>query len=203
MSTEATVIHIVDDDAAMRDSLSFLLDVSGFRTRAYASAEALLEQAGDLQSGCILTDVRMPGMNGLDLVRKVRELGLPHPVVVMTGHGDVPLAVEAMKAGARDFIEKPFSDEFLLRALRSACETPAESEAVEAARQEAQSKIAALSPRERDVLLGVVAGKANKVIAFELDISPRTVEVYRANLMSKTGARNMSDLMRLALAAGL
>ncbi len=203
MSSEATVIHIVDDDAAMRDSLSFLLDVSGFRTRAYASAEALLEQAGDLQSGCILTDVRMPGMNGLELVRKVRELGLPHPVVVMTGHGDVPLAVEAMKAGARDFIEKPFSDEFLLRALRSACETPAESEAVEAARQEAQSKIAALSPRERDVLLGVVAGKANKVIAFELDISPRTVEVYRANLMSKTGARNMSDLMRLALAAGL
>jgi len=203
MSSETTVIHIVDDDAAMRDSLSFLLDVSGFRTRAYASAEALLEQAGDLQSGCILTDVRMPGMNGLDLVRKVRELGLPHPVVVMTGHGDVPLAVEAMKAGARDFIEKPFSDEFLLRALRSACETPAESEAVEAARQEAQSKIAALSPRERDVLLGVVAGKANKVIAFELDISPRTVEVYRANLMSKTGARNMSDLMRLALAAGL
>ena len=203
MAGEMPVVHVIDDDEAMRDSLGFLLDIEGFTTRLYPSAEAFLEGIAELQGGCILTDVRMPGMSGLDLVRKVRELGVTAPVVVMTGHGDVPLAVEAMKAGARDFIEKPFSDEVLLRALRAACESRGEEEFADAARLDAESKLSALSPRERDVLLGVVAGKANKVIAFELDISPRTVEVYRANLMTKTGARNMSDLMRLALAAGL
>lgn len=203
MAGETPVVHVIDDDEAMRDSLSFLLDIEGFTTRLYASAEVFLEQVEALESGCILTDVRMPGMSGLDLVRRVRELGLTHPVVVMTGHGDVPLAVEAMKSGARDFIEKPFSDEVLLRVLRAACEPREERDVADAAKLEAETKLAALSPRERDVLLGVVAGKANKVIAFELDISPRTVEVYRANLMTKTGARNMSDLMRLALAAGL
>ncbi|MFZ5670737.1 MAG: response regulator FixJ [Pseudomonadota bacterium] len=203
MSNETTVVHVIDDDAAMRDSLGFLLDVEGFATRLYPSAEAFLAVGAAAEPGCIITDVRMPGMSGIELVRRIRDLGLAHPVVVMTGHGDVPLAVEAMKAGARDFIEKPFSDETLLRALKVACESHDPDVASEAARREAETRLAVLSPRERDVLMGVVSGKANKVIAHELQISPRTVEVYRANLMSKTGARNMSDLMRLALAAGL
>lgn len=197
------VVHVIDDDEAMRDSLAFLLDIEGFATRLYPSAEAFLAGGAEVGPGCIVTDVRMPGMSGIELVRRIREMGLTNPIVVMTGHGDVPLAVEAMKAGARDFIEKPFSDEVLLRALRSACEPQDPDQAVDAARREAEARLADLSPRERDVLMGVVAGKANKIIAHELQISPRTVEVYRANLMSKTGARNMSDLMRLALAAGL
>lgn len=203
MATDGRFVHVIDDDEAMRDSLGFLLDIEGFTTRLYASAEAFLEAAGDLEPGCIITDVRMPGLSGLDLVRRVRQLGLTHPIVVMTGHGDVPLAVEAMKAGAQDFIEKPFSDEVLLRALRSAREALPAGAADEAARRDAEERLARLSPREHDVLLGVVAGKANKVIAHELSISPRTVEVYRANLMTKTGVRTVSDLMRLALAAGL
>lgn len=203
MSSEPTFIHVIDDDEAMRDSLGFLLDVAGFSVRVFASAEVFLEALDDLPPGCIITDVRMPGMSGLDLVRRIREMNLDHPVVVMTGHGDVPLAVEAMKSGARDFIEKPFSDDVLLAAIRSATAAPDTPAVAESARKEAVQRLEGLSPRERDVLMGVVAGKANKVIAFELEISPRTVEVYRANLMSKTGARNLSDLMRLALAAGL
>ena len=203
MSSETPIVHVIDDDDAMRDSLAFLLGVEGFSTRLYPSAEAFLKGAGSVAAGCIVTDVRMPGMSGLDLVRRIQDLGRGWPVIVMTGHGDVPLAVEAMKAGARDFIEKPFSDETLLRSIRAAMEPVDPDGFADAARQEAEQRLAALSPRERDVLMGVVAGKANKVIAHELDISPRTVEVYRANLMSKTGARTLSDLMRLALAAGL
>ena len=203
MSSETPIVHVIDDDDAMRDSLAFLLGVEGFSTRLYPSAEAFLKGAGSVAAGCIVTDVRMPGMSGPDLARRIQDLGRGWPVIVMTGHGDVPLAVEAMKAGARDFIEKPFSDETLLRSIRAAMEPVDPDGFADAARQEAEQRLAALSPRERDVLMGVVAGKANKVIAHELDISPRTVEVYRANLMSKTGARTLSDLMRLALAAGL
>jgi two-component system response regulator FixJ len=196
---EATV-HVIDDDAAMRDSLAFLLDVHGFSPRLYESAPAFLAARPDLSGGCIVTDVRMPGMTGLELIRRLKADGIDAPVVVMTGHGDVPLAVEAMKAGVIDFIEKPFSDESLLAAVRSALSHRGGGDA---AKREAEQRLSQLSPRERDVLIGVVAGKANKVIAYELDISPRTVEVYRANLMSKTAARNISELMRIALAAGL
>lgn len=194
-------VHVIDDDQAMRDSLSFLLDIQGFRALTYESADAFLDTLTDLAGGCILTDIRMPGMTGLELIRRLRADGIACPVVVMTGHGDVALAVEAMKAGAADFIEKPFSDDALLQALRTALAQ--RSQATDQARREAEQRLAQLSPRERDVLMGVVAGKANKVIAYELDISPRTVEVYRANLMSKTAARNISELMRIALAAGL
>jgi two-component system response regulator FixJ len=203
MPAENGFVHIVDDDEAMRDSLGFLLDVEGFSTRLFASAETFLTALDGLEQGCIVTDVRMPGISGIDLVRRVREQGLSNPIIVMTGHGDVALAVEAMKAGAQDFIEKPFSDDVLLRALRSARDAKLPSDGDDTARRDAEARLSLLSPREHDVLLGVVAGKSNKVIAQDLEISPRTVEVYRANLMTKTGVRSVSDLMRLALAAGL
>jgi two-component system response regulator FixJ len=195
-------VHVIDDDEAMRDSLSFLLDIQGFETRVYDSAITFLEALPSLSGGCVLTDVRMPGLSGLELIEQLRALGQDLPVVVMTGHGDVPMAVDAMKAGVIDFIEKPFADDVLLRAVRNALDRQG-AQSDDGARKEAQARMANLSPRERDVLAGVVAGKANKVIAFDLGISPRTVEIYRANLMTKTGARNMAELMRLALAAGL
>lgn len=196
------IVHVIDDDAAMRASLAFLLDVHAFDARLHESAAAFLEAAA-ADTDCVLTDIRMPEMTGLDLVRRLREEGRRSPVVVMTGHGDVGLAVEAMKAGVIDFIEKPFSDDVLIAALQNAfASIQPEIEAGDA-RRAAEARLSALSPRERDVLEGVVAGKLNKVIAFELEISPRTVEIYRANLMTKTGARTMADLMRIALAAGL
>jgi len=202
MAADKTV-HVIDDDEAMRDSLAFLLDVQGFETRLYESAAAFLAVLPDIAGGCVLTDVRMPGMSGLDLVRRLTAEKRDLPVVVMTGHGDIPMAVEAMKAGVVDFIEKPFAEDTLVRAVTAALARPAPAASPDDARLAAEQRLAALSPRERDVLIGVVAGKANKVIAHELDISPRTVEIYRANLMTKTGVRTMADLMRIALAAGL
>ena len=193
-------VHIVDDDDAMRDSLAFMLEARGLPTRTYPSASAFLDAIRPGDCGCVVTDVRMPGISGLDLVRELKGRSVSWPIIVMTGHGDIGLAVQAMKAGAVDFIEKPFSDEVLIRALNEARTLDREGGTADV---EAKALIATLSPRERDVLQGVVAGKANKVIAHELAISPRTVEIYRANLMSKTGARHISELMRIALAAGL
>jgi two-component system response regulator FixJ len=195
------LIHVIDDDAAMRDSLGFLLDVNGFEPLVYDSADAFLREATE-PLGCVVSDIRMPGINGIELVRKLKERGSACPVILITGHGDVALAVEAMKAGAVDFIEKPFDDAALLDAIRSALNAPPVVQD-DAAKKDAEARLSELSPRERDVLRGLVAGKINKVIAHDLSISPRTVEVYRANLMAKTGARTMSDLMRIALAAGL
>lgn len=196
------VVHIVDDDAALRDSLSFLLEMQGFAPRLHESADRFMAALTPNIEGCIISDVRMPGMTGVELARTLKARGVTLPIIVMTGHGDVPLAVEAMKAGVADFIEKPFSDEMILGAIRSALKS-SEADSTAVARAEALERLSGLSPREQDVLHGVIAGKANKVIAHELEISPRTVEIYRANLMSKTGARNMPELMRLALAAGL
>jgi two-component system, LuxR family, response regulator FixJ len=201
--SDKTVIHVIDDDAAMRDSLAFLLDVNGFQPQVYESADAFLKGAGVDAAKCVVSDIRMPGMTGVELVRKLKGGGSNCLVILITGHGDVALAVEAMKAGAVDFIEKPFDDETLLGAIRSALEVRSAEPEDSSARKEAEARLADLSPRERDVLQGLVAGKINKVIAHDLSISPRTVEVYRANLMAKTGARSMSELMRLALAAGL
>jgi len=201
--SDKTVIHIIDDDAAMRDSLAFLLDVNGFEPQVYESADAFLKGSTVDVARCVVSDIRLPGMTGVELVRKLKGGGSKCPVILITGHGDVALAVEAMKAGAVDFIEKPFDDEALLGAIRSALQaSPVEPDG-SSVRKEAEARLADLSPRERDVLQGLVAGKINKVIAHDLRISPRTVEVYRANLMAKTGARSMSELMRLALAAGL
>lgn len=202
MSAKPT-IHIIDDDPAMRESLAFLLDVRGFDVQVHESAVAFLGAVKNLQLGCIVTDIRMPDMNGLELVQKLKSEGIDCPVIAITGHGDVALAVESMKAGMVDFIEKPFSNDTMLRAIRSALEQAQAVEPKDKLRQDAVQRLQALSPRERDVLLGLVAGKINKVIAHELNISPRTVDIYRANLMIKTHTRNLSELMRLALAAGL
>lgn len=196
------LVHVIDDDEGLREALAFLLDVNGVEARFYASADAFLE-ALPVEEGCILTDIRMPGLTGLELVREMRSRGLDAPVIVMTGHGDVPLAVEAMKAGVIDFIEKPFDDEHLIGCIRGALAAHRASEGPDARRKSAEARLSQLSPRERDVLAGVVEGKLNKQIAFDLEISPRTVEIYRANLMAKTGARNVAELMRIALAAGL
>jgi len=196
------VIHVIDDDAAMRDSLAFLLDVNGFEPQVYESAGAFLQETSVDAVRCVISDIRMPGMTGVELVRRLKSEGSSCPVILITGHGDVALAVEAMKAGAVDFIEKPFDDSVLLGAIRAALDAHQANGNV-SSKKEAEAKLAELSPRERDVLQGLVAGKINKVIAHDLSISPRTVEVYRANLMVKTGARSMSELMRIALAAGL
>ena len=197
------VIHVVDDDAAMRDSLAFLLDVNGFAPKTYESANAFLSGAAVAAPSCVVSDIRMPGLSGIELVREMKRKGVACPVILITGHGDVALAVEAMKAGAVDFIEKPFDDQALLGAIRAALDAHSAKPGDSAAKKEAEARLADLSPRERDVLQGLVAGKINKVIAHDLNISPRTVEVYRANLMAKTGAKGMSELMRIALAAGL
>lgn len=195
-------IDIIDDDPAMRDSLAFLLDVNGYSTRAYATASEFLPHVQSVVPDCVISDIRMPGMSGLELVRKLKINRVPCPVIAITGHGDVALAVEAMKAGAADFIEKPFDDDALLSAVRIALAMKP-GEHPDAARDDAAARLTTLSPRERDVLKGLASGKINKVIAHDLGISPRTVEVYRANLMAKTGARSISELMRLALTAGL
>lgn len=196
----ARLVHVVDDDAAMRDSLTFLLESAGFRVLSYDGGPALLA-AGPLEAGCIVTDVRMPQMSGLDLVRQLKVLGVDLPVVVITGHGDIPLAVEAMKEGVADFLEKPFSDDGLLAAIRRAFQLySADADRLADARR-FKAAFDKLSARERDVLSGLVAGKPNKLIAYDLGISPRTVEIYRANLMAKTEAHSLSELVRMALVA--
>jgi len=196
------LVHVIDDDEAMRQSLQFLLDTAGYAARTYESAIQFLDHVDALEPGCIVTDVRMPEMNGLELVRRLRTRGVTLPVIVITGHGDVPLAVEAMKSGVADFLEKPFDDEQLLSAVRAALDSKVADDRNDTEKQRFETMLAGLSPREQDVLRGVVAGKPNKIIAYELGISPRTVEVYRANVMSKTGAASLSELVRMALLAG-
>lgn len=195
------VVHIIDDDEAIRDSLSFLLESASLTAVTYESAVAFLEQASHAAPGCIVTDVRMPDMSGLDLVRRLREQGVEHPVIVMTGHADVPLAVEAMKAGAVEFLEKPFDEEAILRAIRTALADGGRVREDRAEKQRLRKILDGLSPREREVLQGVLDGKLNKTIAFDLGISARTVEVYRANMMSKTGARGLSELIQMVMLA--
>lgn len=195
------VVHVIDDDVAMRDSLGFLLQVNRIAFRLFDSAQAFLAELPPAGSGCLLTDIRMPDINGLELVRRLRGEGWDDPVIVMTGHADVALAIEAMKAGVSDFIEKPFDDEVLLAALTTALETGHARRQADQAAHEAQRMIASLSPRERDVLNGLVEGHANKTIAIDLGISPRTVEIYRANVMTKLRARSLSEVVRKALLA--
>ena len=197
------VVHVIDDDDAMRESLSFLLDASGLTAKTYASAHEFLAVAANAEPGCVVTDIRMPEMNGLELVAELKARGVTLPVIVITGHGDVPLAVEAMKSGVCDFLEKPFSDDALLGAIARALDGMAENQSLQSEAKRITEILDQLSPREKDVLRGVVAGKPNKVIAYDLGISPRTVEVYRANVMTKTRANAVSDLVRMAMVAGL
>jgi two-component system, LuxR family, response regulator FixJ len=203
MPPEKGRVYVIDDDEALRESLAFLLRTARIDVESYASAGAFLEALPTTHASCVITDVRMPGMSGLDLLRRLRELKIEVPVIVITGHGDVPLAVEAMKIGASDFLEKPFDDELLLASVRSALERQDGATKRSAERARIENKLAALSNRERDVLGGLVAGRANKQIAFDLGISPRTVEIYRANLMNKMQAGSLSDLVRMALIVGI
>lgn len=193
------VVHIVDDDEAVRQSLAFMLGSAGLPVRLYDSASAFLEALDPMLCGCLVTDVRMPDMTGIELLGRLKDKVHCLPAIVITGHGDVPLAVEAMKAGAVDFIEKPFEDEVLLRAVESALKRAGGDG--DNSMQEVLSRLASLSERERQVLEGLVAGQANKTIAAAYGISPRTVEVYRANLMTKMQAKSLSELVRMAVLA--
>lgn len=198
-----SLVHVVDDDAAMRDSVAFLLGTEGFEVRLYEAGTDLLDRLPKPAGGAVLTDIRMPGIDGLELLRRLRAAGQTLPVVMMTGHGDVPLAVEAMKLGACDFIEKPFDDEALLQALRSALERGGPAETTDPTLREFVRRVGTLSERERQVLDHLVAGGTSKEIGRALDISPRTVEIYRAKLMAKTQATNLQELVRWAVLAGL
>jgi two-component system response regulator FixJ len=202
MPSDLQVVHVIDDDDAVRDSLTFLLRTVGIEVQSYPSAGAFLDAVAGAQLKCVITDVRMPGMSGIDLLRRLRELKIDVPVIVITGHGDVPLAVEAMKIGAADFLEKPFDDDTLLASVRSALERQNGDAKRSSERADIEARMSALSKRERDVLGGLIDGHANKQIAFDLGISPRTVEIYRANLMNKMQAGSLSELVRMALIAG-
>ena len=197
------VIHLIDDDDGVRHSLTFALTTAGLAVRAYESALVFLDSVGSLQPGCIVSDMRMPGMDGLQLRRRLRELRVPLPMIIMTGHADIRMAVEAMKAGIVDFIEKPFEEAALLTAIRDALAQSETTGLRERDAQLARARLAALSHREREVLQGLVAGLPNKSIASELKLSPRTVEVHRANVMTKMGAGSLSELVRMALATDI
>jgi two-component system response regulator FixJ len=196
-------IHLVDDEEAIRRSAGFMLRTSGFAVEAYPSGVAFLKVVRSVEPGCILLDVRMPEMDGLEVQATLAELGVTMPVIVLTGHGDVSIAVRAMKAGAVDFLEKPFEKAGLLAAIEQAFVRLDDADAHSARAGEAKVRIAALTGREQDVLQGLAHGYPNKTIAFDLGISPRTVEVHRANLMSKLGVNSLSDALRIAFAAGL
>lgn len=196
-------VYIVDDDAAVRHSLALLLETQGYRVASFAAAPDFLAAAPSLPAGVLIADIRMPEMDGLELQQRLGERALPFPVILITGHGDVPLAVHAMKAGAVDFIEKPFAADAILAAIDAALTRRAGAGKPDPAAQAAAGRLAELSPREREVLDGLVAGLPNKAIAYDLAISPRTVEIHRARVMHKMQAKSLSELVRLALAAGL
>jgi two-component system response regulator FixJ len=196
-------VYVIDDDPAMRDSLNFLLGSAGFEVSLFESATAFLDVLPALDFGCVISDVRMPGVDGLDLLRRLRTDLKKLPVVIMTGHGDVSLAVEAMKLGAVDFLEKPFEDDRLVGMILASLRQDEDSAKIEAVTIDLVARIASLSPRERQVLDGLIAGRPNKLIARDFDISPRTIEVYRANVMTKMQAGSVSELVRLAIRAGL
>lgn len=200
---ENSIVYVIDDDESARSSLEFLLDVAGVRVRSFASGDQFLKSSPPMKRACIITDVRMPGMGGVDLTRRVKDTDPSVPVIVITGHADVPMAIDAMRAGASDFIEKPFEENVIISAIRRALSEKAEGDAAVKERREIEARLSLLSAREHDVVEGLVEGKANKMIAFDLDISPRTVEVYRANAMKKLQAKTLSDLVRMVTIARL
>lgn len=199
--TGQRLVHLVDDDAAIRRSVGFMLKTSGHRVETYESGTALLKDSGKLDEGCILLDVRMPGMDGLEVQQALLEEGVNLPVIIMTGHGDVTLAVKAMKAGAVDFIEKPFEKEALLASLDEGYRRLSLKGATDDRMRDASVRLQALTPREREVLERLSRGLPNKIIAYDLGISPRTVEIHRSNLMSKLGVRSLSEALRISFAA--
>lgn len=200
------VLHVVDDEEAVRRSLAMLLMAADYDVETYADAAALLNAAArgtGLAPGCLILDVRMPGMDGLSLMEELSKRGITHPAIVVTGHADVPLAVRAMRVGAIDFLEKPYTEERLLEAVKAALAAGDEATRRRSAETRATAQVTALSPREKEVLECLVQGMANKVVAHKLGISPRTVEVHRANLMDKLNARSLPELVRIGLAAGM
>jgi len=198
-----SVVYVVDDDDAVRESLEFLLASAELPVKAYNSASAFLTSLPRIASGCVITDVRMPELSGIDLLKRLTELDVKIPVIVITGHGDVPLAVEAMKLGAVDFFEKPFDGDKVVAAVRMALSDWEKGADREAEKADLHDRLATLSAREKDVLAGLVAGKPNKTIAYDLGISPRTVEIYRANVMTKMKAGSLSELVRMAMVTGI
>jgi len=194
-------VHLVDDDDAIRRSAGFLLKTSGFHVVTYASGDAFLQLAKSAASGCVLLDIRMPGINGLAVQQALIDRGIGLPVVVLTGHGDVALAVRAMKAGAVDFLEKPFEKSALLAAVEKAFDRLSADDRREVSAADASAQLASLTARERDVVAGLVKGHPNKTIAYDLGISPRTIEIHRANLMRKLGANSLSEVLQIAFAA--
>ena len=197
------LVHIIDDDDSVREGLAFLLQCHGIASKSYDSATTFLSDVEQLEPGCIVTDVRMPGLSGEELVERLQSRGVTEPIIVMTGHADVPMAIRALRAGVTDFLEKPFSDEAILSAVRAALARREDRGEIEAERSRIAAHLSALSGRETEVLEGLIEGKANKVIAFDLGISARTVEVYRANVMTKMGARALSELVRMVMIARL
>jgi two-component system response regulator FixJ len=202
MGTEP-LVYLIDDDEGARGSLSFVLKSAGLSVRVHESAIDFLRITDDLEPGCIITDVRMPGMNGLELVTRLKERGVTHPVIMITGHADVPMAIQALHAGVSDFIEKPFTGEAILGAVQAALTKQQSRSEISSERDEIVKRLATLSGREREVMQGLVDGKVNKVIGHELDISARTVEVYRANVMNKMSAGTLSELVRMVMIARL
>ncbi len=201
MSAER-LVHVVDDDEAIRDSVAFLLRTNGFTVKPHVSGVAFLATAGRNTLGCVLLDIRMPDMDGLDVQRLMAEQGIAVPVIMLTGHGDIALAVRAIKAGAVEFLEKPFEKVALLAAVEEAFRRVDDADRLQLDAAEATVRLAALTPREGDVLRGIVRGQPNKITAYELGISTRTVEAHRAALMTKLQARSLSDVLRIAFAAG-
>ncbi len=195
-------VYVIDDDEAMRDSLDFLLGSADFHVTLFESAHHFLDTLSSIDFGCVVSDVRMPGIDGIELLKRLKASHSAFPVVIMTGHGDVPLAVEAMKLGAVDFLEKPFEDDRLIGMIDTALRRAESGARSEAVTLDIAARIANLSPRERQVMDGLIAGLSNKLIAREYDISPRTIEVYRANVMTKMQAGSLSELVRLAMRAG-
>jgi two-component system response regulator FixJ len=196
-------VYVIDDDEAMRDSLNFLLDSANFNVTLFENALRFLDALPGLEFGCVVSDVRMPGLDGIELLKRMKAGHSNFPIVIMTGHGDVPLAVEAMKQGAVDFLEKPFEDDRLVGMIEAAIRQADSSLKSGAVTQDIAARVASLSPRERQVMNGLIAGLSNKLIARDYDISPRTIEVYRANVMTKMQANSLSELVRLAMRAGL
>ncbi|XIA67384.1 response regulator FixJ [Bradyrhizobium sp. TZ2] len=196
-------VYLIDDDEAMRDSLQFLLDSAEFEVSLFESAQKFLDQLPTIQFGCVVSDIRMPGIDGIELLKHVKASRATLPIIIMTGHGDVPLAVEAMKLGAIDFLEKPFEDDRLVVMIDAALRQAEAGARDEAMTQDIAGRAASLSPRERQVMEGLVAGLSNKMIARDYNISPRTIEVYRANVMTRMQASSLSELVRLAMRAGV
>lgn len=196
-------VYVIDDDEAMRDSLRFLLESADFNVTLFETAQTFLDGLPGLEFGCVVSDVRMPGIDGIELLKRMKAGQNPFPILIMTGHGDVPLAVEAMKLGAVDFLEKPFEDDRLIGMIDAAIRQAEPAARSEVVTQEIAARVATLSPRERQVMDGLIAGLSNKLIARDYDVSPRTIEVYRANVMTKMQANSLSELVRLAMRAGL